>query len=48
VPLVCEFCGKRFRNNEELRKHLSKKHRDKVKLAILEHPVGKSDKEPMS
>jgi hypothetical protein len=35
----CKSCGKRFRSHEELRKHLSRRHRDKVKLAILEHPT---------
>jgi hypothetical protein len=39
VPWDCEFCGERFENNEALIKHLRRKHRDKVKLTILEHPM---------
>ena len=35
----CEFCGKRFEDLEALGKHVRLKHGDRVKLAILEHPV---------
>ena len=34
----CEFCGEKFESQEALSGHLNRKHRDKVKLAILEHP----------
>ena len=35
----CEFCGEGFENREALGRHQRLKHGDKVKLAILEHPV---------
>jgi len=39
MPLDCSLCGERFENQEELGRHLQTKHRNKVKLIILEHPV---------
>jgi len=39
MSFKCEFCGKSFENYEKLIRHLHRKHRDKVKLAIFEHPV---------
>jgi len=39
MPPDYEFCGKRFRSYEKLSKHLSRRHKNKVKLEILEHPV---------
>jgi hypothetical protein len=44
LSLKCEFCGESFENQEELGRHLREKHRNKVKLAILEHPVRPKDK----
>jgi len=46
VPWDCTLCGERFESQEKLNRHLRKKHRDKVKLTILEHPVRPKDKEP--
>ena len=39
MPIHCALCGERFEDIEELNKHLRKKHRNKIKRVILEHPV---------
>lgn len=45
MALQCEFCPRKFERPEALRRHLHRKHRDKVKLAILEHPLRPETKE---
>jgi hypothetical protein len=44
VPCKCEFCEERLESDVALRKHLRLKHAEKVKLAVLEHPVGRKGK----
>ncbi|MGQ9691859.1 MAG: C2H2-type zinc finger protein [Thermoproteota archaeon] len=44
MPWNCEFCGESFENQEALSRHLRRKHRSKVKLAILEHPLSPKPK----
>ncbi|MEM2710189.1 MAG: hypothetical protein QW534_11190 [Candidatus Methanomethylicia archaeon] len=39
MSFKCEFCGESFGNHEELVRHLYRKHEDKIKLAIFEHPI---------
>jgi len=39
LPPSCEFCGESFEDQEALVRHLRKEHRNKVKLAKLEHPM---------
>lgn len=34
----CQFCGESFESSEAMSRHLRRKHRNRVKLAILEHP----------
>jgi uncharacterized C2H2 Zn-finger protein len=40
----CEFCGAVFQKQDLLIKHLGEKHRDNVKLALLEHPERQPEK----
>jgi hypothetical protein len=35
---TCKFCGKEFKNMDELIKHLHEEHKSKVKLRKFEHP----------
>ncbi|MGQ9515462.1 MAG: hypothetical protein ACUVTL_10535 [Thermoproteota archaeon] len=42
--MECEFCGEKFEKQEELNKHLRFKHKDKIRLAIFEHPEKKARK----
>ena len=35
----CSLCGERFENQEELSRHLRTRHKNKVKLIKLEHPL---------
>jgi len=47
LPWNCEFCDESFEDQEELHRHLREKHRDRVKLAKFEHPMGpKAEKKP--
>jgi hypothetical protein len=39
--LKCEYCGKDFQGEEELRAHLVEKHSDRIKLYKFEHPETK-------
>jgi len=34
----CDFCGAVFHKQDLLVKHLGEKHKDKARLALLEHP----------
>lgn len=48
MPWDCSLCGERFENQEGLGEHLRKKHRNKVKLAIFEHPLGQRPRSGLS
>ena len=39
MPWSCEFCNESFEDQEALGRHIHKRHRNKVKLAIFEHPL---------
>jgi len=40
VSEQCSFCKEIFETPEALRTHIRLRHRDKVKLTTLEHPLG--------
>jgi len=44
MPCDCPLCGERFKNQEELNRHLRTKHRNKVRLTIFEHHVRPKEK----
>lgn len=44
LPLKCEFCSKSFEGQEALGRRLRKKHKNKLRLAIFEHPLGSKAK----
>ncbi|MEM3383852.1 MAG: C2H2-type zinc finger protein [Nitrososphaerales archaeon] len=39
MPSYCSLCGESFKDEEELNKHIKKKHKDRIKLAKFEHPI---------
>ncbi|MEM2180926.1 MAG: C2H2-type zinc finger protein [Nitrososphaeria archaeon] len=41
MSFKCSVCGKKFKDEEELLRHLRSRHKDKVKLEKLEHPEHK-------
>jgi DNA-directed RNA polymerase subunit RPC12/RpoP len=38
MSYTCKFCGREFKSEDDLIKHLREEHRDEVKLRKLEHP----------
>ncbi|MEM2739446.1 MAG: C2H2-type zinc finger protein [Candidatus Bathyarchaeia archaeon] len=43
MSFLCPFCDERFESQDEVNKHLRRRHRDKVRLVRFEHPEREKD-----